>query len=66
VCGEWIYTAFVASPYSYVLIRPSATPLQNEDEAAKMEVKQEKAKEIEKSTIKAKSKMTKVREDEFL
>lgn len=35
--------------------------LQNEDEAAKMEVKEEKAKEIEKSTIKAKSKMTKVR-----
>jgi hypothetical protein len=34
---------------------------QNEDEAAKMEAKEEKAKEIAQDNIKAKSKMTKVR-----
>lgn len=33
---------------------------QNEDEAAKMEAKEEKAKEIAQDSIKAKSKMTKV------
>jgi len=33
---------------------------QNEEEAVKMAIKEEKAKEIEKSNIKAKSKMTKV------
>jgi hypothetical protein len=34
---------------------------QNEDEATKMAAKEQRAREIEKSTIKAKSKMTKVR-----